>query len=78
MISINNPAKDPNQRVLSTGATERYVFRSRIENPPSFLFLYSLLEYIMVRDVYVVKGHLYLCAESLIQIEMRNDSVDKI
>ena len=58
MISINNPAKDPNHRVLSTGATERYVFRSRIENPPSFLFLYSLLEYIMVRDVYVVKGPL--------------------
>ena len=32
----------------------------------------------MVRDVYVVKDHLYLCAESLIQIEMCNDLVDKI
>lgn len=40
LISINKPAKAPNHRVLSTGATERYVFISRIENPP------SLLEYI--------------------------------
>lgn len=40
MISINRPAKDPNHRVLSTGAVERYVFRSRIENSP------FLLEYI--------------------------------
>lgn len=32
----------------------------------------------MVRDVYVVKDPFYLCAESLIQIEMCNDSVDKI
>jgi hypothetical protein len=37
LISINKPAKAPNHRVLSTGATERYVFRSRIENPPSVL-----------------------------------------
>lgn len=32
----------------------------------------------MVRDVYVAKDHLYLCVESLIQIDMCNDSVDKI
>lgn len=32
----------------------------------------------MVRDVYVVKDPFYLCAESLIQIEMGNDSVDNI
>lgn len=31
----------------------------------------------MVRDAYVVKNQLYFCAESLIQIEMCNDSVDK-
>lgn len=46
------------------------------------LLLYSLLEYIMVihiwSDAYVVKDHLYLYAESLIQIEMYNDPVDKI
>lgn len=28
-------------------------------------------------DVYIVKDHLYLYAESLIQIEMYNDPVDK-
>lgn len=32
----------------------------------------------MVRDVCVVIDHLYLCAESLIQIDMCKDSVDKI
>lgn len=31
----------------------------------------------MVRDVYVV-DHLYLCVESLIQIEMCNESGEKI
>ncbi|TYI10109.1 hypothetical protein ES332_A09G118600v1 [Gossypium tomentosum] len=30
LISINKPAKEPNQRVLSTSVTEKYVFRSRI------------------------------------------------
>lgn len=32
----------------------------------------------MLRDVYVVKDPLYFCAESLIQIDMCNDLVDKI
>lgn len=39
LISINRPAKAPNQSVLSTGATERYVLKSRIEKPP-FYFLF--------------------------------------
>ncbi|TYJ18208.1 hypothetical protein E1A91_A09G106900v1 [Gossypium mustelinum] len=30
LISINKPAKEPNQRVLSTSVMEKYVFRSRI------------------------------------------------
>jgi len=32
----------------------------------------------MVRDVYVVKDHLYLCVESPIQLDMCNDSLEKI
>lgn len=39
LISIKRPAKAPNHSVLSTGATERYVFKSRIENPPFLFFL---------------------------------------
>src|SRR5688572_15590416 len=37
LISINKRAKAPNHRALGTGATERYFFISRIENPPSVL-----------------------------------------
>lgn len=43
LISIKRPAKAPNHRVLSTGATERYVFRSRILNPPSLFFFFFYL-----------------------------------
>lgn len=39
LISINRPAKAPNQSVLSTGATERYVLKSRIEKPPFLFYL---------------------------------------
>lgn len=46
LISINRPAKAPNHSVLSTGATERYVFRSRIEKPPFFLFKYITMMHI--------------------------------
>ena len=56
MISINRPAKDPNHRVLITGATDRYVFRSRIKNPPSvfFIVIHNGNTY-MIRCIYVVK-----------------------
>lgn len=43
-----------------------------------FFVFHIGIHYIMLRDIYVVKDHLYLCAESLIQIEMCNNSVDKI
>lgn len=72
MISINRPAKDPNHRVLSTGAAERYVFISRIENSPSLIVIH------IWSDAYVVKDHLYLYAESLTKMDIYNDPVDKI
>ena len=43
LISINKPAKEPNHRVLTTGATERYVFRSRILKTPLSVFVIVIL-----------------------------------
>lgn len=42
LISIDRPATAPNHSVLSIGATERYVFRSRIEKPPSLVLFVGI------------------------------------
>ena len=79
MISINRPAKDPNHTVVSTGPVERYVFISRIENPPSLKLTLLTLLYIVIHiwsDAYVVKDHLY--GESLTTMDIYNDPVDEI
>lgn len=52
LISINRPAKAPNHSVLSTGATERYVFRSRMEKAP-FLFIVNckIIRYVKIMHI---------------------------
>ena len=48
---MNRPAKAPNHSVLSTGATEIYVFRSRIEKPPSFVLFVGIDNTYMIRCI---------------------------
>lgn len=69
------PAKDPNHRVLTTGATERYVFISRIENPPSLLeYIYGqMLQFKIIYNLYFFYTELLNKTENIY-----NEAIDNI
>lgn len=69
------PAKDANHRVLTTGATERYVFISRIENPPSLLeYIYGqMLQFKIIYNLYLFYTELLNKTENIY-----NEAIDKI